>query len=471
VAAPAVKPAQGERFAMNGFAARIRLLALLCVLFLAWGCAKPPAPQPIAPSRPMGKGEVEDLRVLPQDLNAYLRPETADRPLMPKEQMSVRMEGFLQEWLKPWNMTKPDYQRRNIEEIFKRFEKSPGFDRQNARHSPAFAAGLLAAADLRAYPNSLRKAVTVKNTSLRGMPTTDARFSDPSLPGEGYPFDYLQHTALPPGTPILVTHASRDGSWLLAESSLTFGWLPAADVAFVDESVIREFSAGRLAAVIKEKTPLPEAGVTVDVGAVFPMAAPADGAGVTVLVPVRGPSGAAELRRARIPAGSAVPMPMLMTPRNVAAVGNQLMGQTYGWGGLDGKRDCSALTHDLFAPFGLYLPRNSASQAAYGGSIPLGDMGGEQKEALILSQGVPFATLVWMQGHILVYVGESRGHPVVFHNMWGFHTFGENGRDGRLVIGRAVVTTLRAGEEVPAVGPSHILLNRVRSISILSRPY
>ena len=47
----------------------------------------------------------------------------------------------------------------------------------------------------------------------------------------------------------------------------------------------------------------------------------------------------------------------------------------------------------------------------------------------------------------------------------------ENGRDGRLVVGRAVVTTLRAGEEVPAVGPSHILLNKVRSLSILSRPY
>ncbi|MHC1712440.1 MAG: SH3 domain-containing protein [Solidesulfovibrio sp.] len=454
------------------FAPRFRLFTLLlAIVLLASGCAKPPpAPLPQT-ARPMGKGEVEDLRVLPQDLNAYLRPDTADRPLMPKEQVGIRMEGFLQEWLKPWNMTKPGYPRKTVEEIFRRFEKSPGFDRRGSHRGPGWGSGLLAAADLRVYPNAVRKAVTVANTNLRGMPTPEPRFADPSLPGEGYPFDYLQHTSLPPATPILVTHTSRDGAWVLAESSLTFGWLPATDVAFVDDNLTREFAVGRLAAVVRDKTPLPEIGLTVDVGAVFPMAGPADGSGVTVLVPVRGGSGMAELRRARIPAGAAVPMPMLMTPRNVAAIGNQFMGQTYGWGGIDGKRDCSAMTHDLFVPFGIYLPRNSASQAAYGGSISLGSITNEQKESTILDQGVPFASLLWMQGHILVYVGQYKGRPVVYHDMWGLHTFGENGRDGRLVIGRAVVTTLRAGEEVPAVGPTHILLNRVRSMSILTRPY
>ena len=99
------------------------------------------------------------------------------------------------------------------------------------------------------------------------------------------------------------------------------------------------------------------------------------------------------------------------------------------------------------------------------------DLSNEQKESAILSQGIPFGTLIWMRGHILVYVGEYKNHPVVFHDMWGLHTFSNTGRDGRLVVGRVVVTTLRAGEEVPAVGPSHILLNRVRSMSILTRPY
>ena len=128
------------------------------------------------------------------------------------------------------------------------------------------------------------------------------------------------------------------------------------------------------------------------------------------------------------------------------------------------------MVHDLFVPFGFYLPRNSASQAGAGGAIPLMGLTNEQKEQTILSQGVPFGSLVWMKGHILVYVGQWKGRPVVYHDMWGLRTFTNTGRDGRLVIGRAVVTTLRAGEEVPAVGPEHLLLNRVRSLTILTRP-
>ncbi|MHC1790372.1 SH3 domain-containing protein [Solidesulfovibrio sp.] len=450
---------------------RFSVFALLLALLLSFGCAKPPPVAPPVQPVPTGPGEVEDIRVLPQDLNAYLRPDTADRPLVAKEQMTLRLEGFLQEWLKPWSLAKTSVQRRDVEKIFQAYEKRPGFGHRNVRHEPSSAASLLAVADLRTFPNAVRKAITIRNTNQRAMPTSEPRFLDPSQPGEGYPFDYLQHTALPPATPLLVVHASRDGAWLYAESALTHGWVSAADVAYVDENVIREFSSPRLAAVIRDNVMVAEIGQGVDIGAVFPLAGPVDSGGVTVAVPVRGASGLAELRRVRLPAGTAVPMPMAMTPRNVAAVGNVMMRQPYGWGGLDDRRDCSALTHDLFVPFGFYLPRNSASQAAYGGSVPLGDLPGDQKEAAIIHQGVPFATLVWMQGHIMVYVGQYKGRPVVYHNMWGFRTFGENGRDGRLVVGRAVVTTLRAGEEVPAVGPSHILLNRVRSLSILSRPY
>ena len=450
---------------------RFPAYALLLALLLSFGCAKPVPLAPPVATVPTGPGEVEDIRVLPQDLTAYLRPDTADRPLIPKEQTTLRMEGFLQEWLKPWNLTKPGPQRRDVEKIFQAYEKNPGFGLRNVRHEPGSAAALLAAADLRNFPNTVRKAITVKNTSQRGMPTNEPRFLDPNKPGEGYPFDYLQHTSLPPATPLLVIHSSRDGSWLYTESALTHGWVPAADVAYVDDAIIREWSTPRLAAAVRDNVQVAEIGQGVDIGAVFPLAGPPDAGGVTVSVPVRGASGMAELRRVRLPAGTAVAMPMPMTPRNVATVGNVMLRQPYGWGGLDDRRDCSALTHDLYVPFGFYLPRNSASQAAYGGSVPLGDLPGEQKEATIISQGVPFATLVGMPGHIMVYVGQYKGRPVVFHNMWGFHTFGENGRDGRLVIGRAVITTLRAGEEVPAVGPSHILLNRVRSLSILSRPY
>ena len=38
------------------------------------------------------------------------------------------------------------------------------------------------------------------------------------------------------------------------------------------------------------------------------------------------------------------------------------MGVKYGWGGIDGGRDCSSTIKDLLTPFGIWLPRDSKDQ-------------------------------------------------------------------------------------------------------------
>jgi hypothetical protein len=148
-----------------------------------------------------------------------------------------------------------------------------------------------------------------------------------------------------------------------------------------------------------------------------------------------------------------------------------MMGQTSGWGGIADKRDCSAMVRDLFAPFGIYLPRNSSAQAKAGPAMSLTGLTPSQKEEAILSRGLPFATLVWMPGHIMLYVGEFSGRPVVYHNIWGLRTLEDDGGEGRLVLGRAVITSLRAGEEVPRVKPERLLITRVQALTYLARPY
>ena len=44
----------------------------------------------------------------------------------------------------------------------------------------------------------------------------------------------------------------------------------------------------------------------------------------------------------------------------------QLLHTPYGWGGTGSQRDCSRLLMDLFASFGVLLPRNSRQQAQAG---------------------------------------------------------------------------------------------------------
>lgn len=447
---------------------KLRLSALVLVLLAALaGCAPKTAPVS-QPSAVRGQGEVEDLRIIPQKTMWFAEKYAPDKPLLSKEQAAMRLDEFTASHFKPWTQEKPEYSLKSVLEPFTQYKKSPGFDEKNRPRDPAWAAHVEREADLRGFPRLARRAVAVNNTNIRAMPTAGARYSDPTLPGEGYPFDYLQHSAVHLGTPLFVAHATRDGSWLLVETPYTFGWIPARDAAYVDEDFLRQFQTSPLAAVIRDDVPLP-GGQAVDIGCVLPLAGKS-GSGVSVLVPVPGPGGLAVLRQTTLADKDAAPMPLVPTPRQIARVADQMMGQTYGWGGIDDKRDCSSMVRDLFAPFGIYLPRNSSAQAKSGPTMSLEELTPAQKEDAILSRGVPFATLVWMRGHIMLYVGEFQGKPAVYHNIWGLRTLLEDGREGRLVLGRAVITTLRAGQEVPEIRPERLLLNRVLALTFLTRP-
>jgi cell wall-associated NlpC family hydrolase len=447
---------------------RPNALILALVLFAAIaGCA--PKTGPVTqPAPPRGQGEVEDLRVIPQKTMWFAEKNSPDRPLLTKEQAALRLEEFLLSQFTPWTQEKPAYGLKSIVEPFAQYKKSPGYDEKNRPRDPAWAANLEREADLRGFPRLARRAVTVANTSIRALPTSGHRYNDPTQPGEGYPFDYLQHSTVHLGTPLYVSHATRDGSWLLVETPYTFGWIPAGDAAFVDEAFMAAFQSGSYAAILRDNVALP-GGAVADIGCVLPLAG-ASGGQTTVLVPAAAPGGAATLSRVALSVQDAAPMPLAATPRRIAQVADRMMGQTYGWGGIDDKRDCSSMVRDLFTPFGIFLPRNSSAQAKAGPTMSLEGLTPAQKEEALLSRGIPFATLVWMRGHIMLYVGEFQGKPAVYHNIWGLRTLEPDGREGRLVLGRAVITTLRAGEEVPEVKPERLLVNRVLALTFLTRP-
>ena len=173
----------------------------------------------------------------------------------------------------------------------------------------------------------------------------------------------------------------------------------------------------------------------------------------------------AQLAPASLTTADAVPWPLRMTPGNVAKVGNFMIGQPYGWGGMFGDRDCSALTRELLATFGIWLPRNSVSQARTGSIIMIEGMPTETKEDQIMRNGVPFLSLVGMRGHIMLYVGKYNGRPVIFHNVWGVRTVEGSDTDRRFVIGRAVVTSITPGAELKNLYRTTTFADRLRTLS------
>ena len=236
------------------------------------------------------------------------------------------------------------------------------------------------------------------------MPTHTPRFTKPTPDPHEDPFDYFQYSRLPIGMPVLLCHISKDRRWYYVETPLASGWVDAKDLAPVSEPFMAMWKSTKPGAIVRENVQL-GAGQTADIGVVLPMPG-----SDTVLVPVKGANGEATFARVQLVPGSVEPMPLRMTPANVARLGNQMIGQKYGWGGMFGLRDCSAMTRDLMAPFGVWLPRNSQAQARAGERISLQGMNARQKEVTVREKGVPLCGR--LQGpscHFARHLGCARG--------------------------------------------------------------
>ncbi len=413
---------------------------------------------------------IRDLRDLGQDPRAYVERSAADLPLLPAEvQSSLNAADDLLTFA-PWHQTAPRHTREQVTWGFKEYGGSPGYGKDGRRHPADWIRKLAANAHLDDYPQGGFPAVTVNRIDFRVLPTRDRHSRIPKRLNNDNPFDNLQESSAPPGTPVLVTLISRDRKWLLTETSYALGWVPATDLAAVDAEFMRGWECGRYVAIVRDNVPVrDEAGKLLfraPLGAIFPKAG--EGAGHTgILTAVRDARGKAHLRQARVPKAAAADKPLPLTQRQVAQLAAGLAGHPYGWGGMNGKRDCSSLIRDLFTPFGIWLPRNSREQAEAGRFISLKNLPPAEKEALIVRQGVPWRTLLWTPGHIMLYIGVHQGRPLIFHSFWSVTTRDAAGNKGRVIVGRAAVTTLQPGRELSAGAPARA---GVEGMTLLGEP-
>jgi hypothetical protein len=128
------------------------------------------------------------------------------------------------------------------------------------------------------------------------------------------------------------------------------------------------------------------------------------------------------------------------------------------------------MTRDFFAVFGIWLPRHSEDQVKEVGTyINLQGLPSEEKEKIILARGVPYLSLLWRKGHVMLYIGAKDGRALIFHNIWGIRTKDLAGREGRKIIGQAVITTLQPGQELRDIdSASGSLLDNISAMNILS---
>jgi cell wall-associated NlpC family hydrolase len=417
---------------------------------------------------------IQDVRTLPQEGSAYLDPETAELPLLSVSLQTRMDQTFDSLYFAPWHLETDSLSVDSVKKSIVYYKSHPGWGENKLPRDTAWIAFLAASADTSGFPSTGWPGITTANSDLRALPTNKPVFRDFELPGEGYPFDYLQVSSIPVNTPVLIAHASADRSWFYAVSHIASGWLPSRDLARVDSSFMTDWQQDSLIVITRDEIPL----CTRDgdflfhapLGSVFPKAGE-DSLNILIHCAVSTPDRKAVSVTAVLPKAFAAHKPQVLSISNLASVMDALMGEPYGWGGLFQNRDCSATLKDMFAPFGIMLPRHSSHQARSGFDyIDLAGLSDHEKERVILEEGIPFLTLLWLPGHIMLYIGRDQNRPLVFHNLWGVRTKGFRGKEGRKIVGKSVITTLSPDGGVRHADKKRNLLARIRGMSYVIPP-
>ena len=148
---------------------------------------------------------------------------------------------------------------------------------------------------------------------------------------------------------------------------------------------------------------------------------------------------------------------------NFKASISSLLGEKYGWGGFEGLRDCSLMTKNLLFAYGIWLPRNSKLQGNIGEIYSFYGMDNLQKTAQIKAFGKPFRTLLYMNGHIMLYAGIVDENIAILHDIWGLKTID----DGREIIGQIALTTPFIGKDSNLIPNRNLLISRIKSMNIV----
>lgn len=375
---------------------------------------------------------------------------------------TVVSKDFFDKYFKPWVSTKVSFAK--LEAMWGQSYKNKKVYLEN--HQLATASWFdkqIENSNFDDYNTLVKKAITLKNVNVRVIPTNSPMFYDPTQPGEGFPFDYNQNSSLKINTPIIVSHLSKDRAWAYIESSTVGGWVEIGTIAFVDDKFIQEFKTSNYFVSVKEKFPIydPIFREYVKVATIFPKK------NNKYIIAKKDDNQNAYISYIDLNNDEVESMPLTFNFENRIKIAKQLIDEPYGWGGLLNNRDCSSFTQDYFATFGKFLHRNSKAQLSNGKYLDMSNLTNDEKKEFMKNNGVPFSTLVYLKGHIMLYIGIKENEPLVLHNMWSVRLKDSDGRKYRHIIGKATVTTLEPGKGIKDFDEDTNILNKIQGIVIL----
>ena len=279
----------------------------------------------------------------------------------------------------------------------------------------------------------IRYGFAVNRTVLRGLPTTDALTSSLANPEE----DDFALTGIAVAEPLVLYHATVDGSMTYAFCDHCCGWIPTADIAVCADKAqwLEMKNPEQFLVVTGEKVYLEPCGdktlheKMLPMGTKLPLVAEPEKSvtwrspmnNYTVWMPARQEDGSFTRIPALIPANRAVSVGYpAYTTDNLLRIAFGCLGNRYSWGGgIDGL-DCSLYVHDVYRCFGIALPRNTTWQSAVPTEKSLDWTGKTAEEKCAdLDRLRPGAILIW-SAHEVLYLGKYDGKYYVINDVGKF---------------------------------------------------
>jgi cell wall-associated NlpC family hydrolase len=409
------------------------------------------------------KIEIYDLVHFSQDPYFYTKDFNASQI------NAVSQENFERSYFRVWNLKTQTTTALEAKWPFRSYGTNNSYGENLQALSQDFFDTMLENSNFDRFTTLNKKAVTLHYLNMRLFPTIRPLLFNPDLAGEGFPFDYLQNSSVHANEPIVVSHYSKDKEWVYIFSSFASGWVKANEIAFLEEEHIQEWQNAQQVFLTKDDVPLYDENGTFlfksKVGMMLALVEENEES-YTLLAVSAYKTSLPLFVKTQVSKELAMKNPLAFSAQNLTKIMNEVSASKYGWGGMYEQRDCSSMLRDMFTPFGIWLPRNSYSQSKVGEVIKLDDLSDEEKIKMIKEKAVPFKTLLYRKGHIMLYVGTYNDEIIIFHDMWGIRTM-KDGVEGRIIVGKAVFTTLKLGEEQKYYDKNSAMTKSLKSMNIL----
>ncbi len=398
--------------------------------------------------------KIADVKKYPQNPSFYIK--NLKQNSIDTKKLS---QSYIKKYFSPWDLEKASYSKKeamwgNV------YSKRTVYLENYRKIEQNWFKELITNANYEEYNKAKLKAITTKNVDFRVLPTNSAIFYNPKKAGEGFPFDYNQNSRVKINTPVFVSHFSKDKAWALVQSHYVLGWVRVDSLFFVNDEDIKNFKKYPLEVIVKEGYQTFNINTTenLKVGTFFPK--------IDDKYLLATNSG---IKKVKIKENTIKAFPLKFSANNINKLLQEFIGEPYGWGGLNNHRDCSSFTQDFFTSFAIYLNRNSKAQTKGYKYIDIYKMSNKKKKEFIVNNAIPFLTLIYLRGHIMLYIGDINKEPLAMHNMWGIRTWDTLFSRGRNIVGKTVITSLEPGIELRNVDKKSTILSKIRGIVILEK--